>query len=428
MTYVLYHFLNKSFSIANIFRSAPTIKADDQRPVSEPTTSISDRDNDRINLENPTSTDIVKHNKGFVKVIGKLDSYIDPYNKLPFCFLEYEIMTFEEAEKIERSKPKTTLDIVAKMNEYLKQNSHNCLSLFKALIENDQSHIAKFIVSSGLNTRSPYRVLKQEEREAIDQNMFCLEKLVSPHVNVFLVMLVSRKCITANHKEWILSYKTENKDVYQLFEILKRRSFKHFSDFNSCLMETGHKRIVDVLRAGGVVEITNHLKGIESRPDRESIEKGIITQLCGYIYSQHEKTFNEEQNSFIDRLIALLNDYQIKFIACYPTHSISLYFQCETNVSQEWLVEFCESGKLKKDLKALFRTLQPALNSYCNFDLDVCKTNSSKTHSIETTIRYNAGSKHHYNLIVVVILLAGTVRAKGTDLVRFIGTSTNISK
>ena len=373
--------------------SALLINARNQQP--DQTLCIADPDNDEINLDNPAKTDIDKYNKGFVNVLGKLESYIDPFNKLPFRFLEYQIMSFEEVERIERLKPKTTLEMVAKMNEYLKKDSRNCVLLLKALIENDQTHIAKFIVSSGKNTRSLDRVLKEEEKEAIDQNMFYLEKLVSPHVNVFLVMLVARKCITANHKEWIISYETENKDVYQLFEILKRRSFRHFSDFNSCLEGIGHKRIVDVLRTGGVVEITNHLKGIENLSDQDSIEKGIIAQLCGYIDSQHENKLSEEQQSFIDRLVNLLNYHQIKFIACYPTHSIALYFQCETKVSQEWLDNFGENGGLKEELKSLFRTLQPAMKSYSNFDMDVRKTNSSKIHSIDTTIYYNSGNDHH---------------------------------
>ena len=362
----------------------------DNRPP-EPekqTTSIPDQDNDEINLENPTSADIDKYNKGFAKVLGKLEGYIDPFNKLPFCFLEYKIMTFEEAERIDRSKPQTTLEMVAKMNEYLRKDSQNCLPILKALIENDQTHIAKFIVNSGMNNRSPDRVLKKEEKEAIDENMFCLEKLVSPHVNVFLVMLVAQKCITANHKEWILSYKQENKDVYQLFEILKRRSFRHFSDFNRCLEGMGHREIVDVLRAGGIVEITNHLKGIENLSDRETIEKGIIEKLCGYVEDNHSNALNKEQQSFIEKLMALLNDHQIKFIACYPTHSIALYFQCEANVSQEWLNNFCQNGAMRKELKTMFRVLQPELVRFPNFDIDVCMTNSSRIHSIETTVRY----------------------------------------
>ena len=207
-------------------------------------------------------------------MLGRLESYIDPLNKLPFCFLEYEIMTFEEAAIIERSKPKTTLEIVTKMNECLKKDPQNCLLILKALIKNDQTHIAKFIVSSGMNTRSPDRVLKEEEKEAIDGNMFCLEKLVRPRINHFLVLLVELKCITANHKEWIIVWEKKEKDVYYLFEIMKRRSLKHFTDFLSGLQGTGHTIIVDVLEKGGIVEITNHLKGIEHRTDRETIEKG----------------------------------------------------------------------------------------------------------------------------------------------------------
>ena len=384
-----------------LFVSVSAIDAGEQSPVPEQTPCIADPDNDEINLDHPTKTDIDKYNKGFAKVLGKPEGYIDPYNKLPFCFLEYEIMTFEEAERIERSKPQTTLEIVAKMNEYLRKDSQNCLPLLKALIENDQMHIAKFIVNSGMNNRSPDRVLEKEEKEAIDQNMFCLEKLVSPHVNVFLVMLVGRKCITANHKEWIIGYKTENKDVYQLFEILKRRSFKHFSDFNNCLEAIGHKKIADVLRTGGVVEIINHLKGIESRPDRETIEKRIIAQLCGCIDTPNDNTLNEEQKSFIDKLITFLNDHQIKFIACYPTNSIALYFQCGTRVSQQWLVNYCEHGGLRKELRTLFRKLQPELNSVSNFDIDVCKGRTSNIHSIDTMTHYNTntGNGHHYNLM-----------------------------
>ena len=351
---------------------------------------IEDQDDDKMNLDNPTSTEIAKYNKGFEKVRSQLDGYIDPLNKLPFCFVDKEIMTYDEAEKIELSKPET-IRIVAKMNECLKKDPQNCVSILKALIENDQTHIAKFIVSSGMNTRSPDRVLSKEEKKAINQNMFCLEKLVSPHVNVFLVVLCARECITDNHKEWIISYKAQNKDVYQLFEILKRRSFRHFSDFTSCLEEIGHKNIVDVLRAGGVVEITNHLLGIKSRSDREDIEREIIKKLCGYIDSQHKNTLEENQKSFIDRLFALLNKHQIKFIACYPTHSIVLYFQCETTVSQKWLEKFCKNGGLKEEMKTLFRELQPALNSYFNFDIDVSMTNSSEIHSFDTKIFYNSG-------------------------------------
>ena len=351
-----------------------------------------------MNLQNPTDTDIAKYIKGFEKVLCKFKDYIDPLNELPFCFVEHRIMTFKEANEIERLKPNTTREIVAKMNACLKNHPENCLPILKALVENDQTHIAKFIVSSGKNTYSPDRVLTKEERDAIDENMFCLEKLVSTRVNDFLVLLVGVKCITSNHREWIISYKTENKDVYQLFEVIKRRSLRHFNDFNNCLVGTGQNQIVEVLRKGGVVEITNYLEGIDNRTDLDTIEIGIIQKLSGYVFNKNETKLSEEQLFFIDKLIALLNkkENRIKFVGSYRTNSIALYFQCETNDSQEWLFDFCKNDELKLELQTVFRSLQPELNNFPKFDIDVCMTNYSKIHSIFSRCHQSLGKIYHY--------------------------------
>ena len=286
------------------------------------------------------------------------------------------------------------LKLLQKMNECLKKDPKNCLPILKALIENDQTHIAKFIVSSGENVLSSDRVLQKVEREAIDGNMFCLEKLVRPRVNDFLVLLVELKWHHCQPQKLDNCLgKGEKRCLTNCCEILKRRSYRHFTDFLSCLQGTGQTIIVDVLKSGGVVEITNHLKGIEQRSDREIIEKGIIAQLCGYVDNKDENKLNEDQKIFIHKLFSQLNqkENKIKFIGCYTTKSISMYFQCATDVSQEWLENFCGNGGLKKELDSLFRLLQPELNSYCNFDIDVSVTNSSKIHSIDTTINYNSG-------------------------------------
>ena len=232
--------------------------------------------------------------------------------------------------------------------------------------------------------------------------MFCLEKLIRPHINDFLYELVELECITDNHKNWVLETTETNKHVNELFEILKRRSFKHINDFREWLQEAGHEIIVDVLTKGGVVEITIHLKGIEdlSGEDKITIEKGIIEQLCSYADGDKENKLNEEQRSFIDKLIALLNKNKIKFIRGFPTNSIAMYFQCETDVSKDWLVNFCENGGLGRELEDLYRILQPELTRFPSFDLDVTVTNSSPTHSIDTTIRYDSGNKYYYKSII----------------------------
>ena len=70
------------------------------------------------------------------------------------------------------------LTLLRKLMKVWKMIRKTCVAILKALIENDQSHIAKYIVSSGMNTRSPDRVLKKEEKEAIDENMFCFGEVV----------------------------------------------------------------------------------------------------------------------------------------------------------------------------------------------------------------------------------------------------------
>ena len=300
-------------------------------------------------------------------------------------------MTPDEFDVFDCTKPQATRDILKLINKCLKQDSRTCLLILKAMIEDDQTHIAKFVVSSGKNTRFPDRVLTKEEREAIDQNMFCLEKLVRPHVNNYLVLLAGQKCITSHHKDWVINWMKENKDVYQLFEIMKRRSFKHLSIFNRLLIENGHTMIADVLEKGGVAEIASCLRKIKNPSDRENIQRRIVEQLCGYVDNETENILNEEQKMFVDKLVAHLYENQIKFVRCYKfPNSIALIFQCGTDESQDWLIDYCKND----GLKTLYQTLQPELNRFPNFGIDVSLTNSSKIHSMDTKSLYQSGINH----------------------------------
>ena len=299
-------------------------------------------------------------------------------------------MTPDEFDEFDCTKPQASRDLLKKMNACLRQDSLNCLLILKAMIEDDQTHIAKFVVSSGKNTRSPDRVLKKEERDAIDQNMFCLEQLVRPQVNKYLVLLAGRKCITSHHKDWVINWMKENKDVYQLFEIMKRRSFKHLTIFNRLLIENGHTMIADVLERGGVAEITSCLRKIKNSSARENIQRRIVEQLCGYVDNETDNKLNEEQKIFVDKLVAHLYDNQIKFVRCYCTNNIALLFQCETDESQDWLIDYCKND----GLKTLYQTLQPGLNRFPNFGIDVSLTNSSKIHSMDTKSQYQSGINH----------------------------------
>ena len=343
---------------------------------------------EEINLENPSPADIAKYSKGFENVKNELNDYIDLLNDLPYKLEKHGILTDDEADNFDITKRNATREIVKKLDKCLKNNSEKCLPILKALRDDDQIHIAKYIVSSGMNTGSPDRVLTKEEWETIDQNMFCLEKLVRVHVGEYLHRLVQLRCIAKKHKEFIQKPSIESEGVYHLFDILKKRSFTHLTIFKRFLREIGHSKIIDVLEKGGVIEITSHLRGITNLSVEGNIERGIIEQLCGYLDEDTENKLNEEHKSVIRELITLLNKHRTQFIACYPTNSISLYFQCETKKSQEWLVDSC-----KHELKTLYQRLQPELNRFPNFNIDVNMTNSSKIlrHSIVTESHFNSG-------------------------------------
>ena len=70
-------------------------------------------------------------------------------------------------------------------------------------------------------------------------------------------------------------------------------------------------------------------------------------------------------------------------LAVFRTNSIAMYFQCETNDSQKWLIDFCRHDELKMEFKTLYQKLQPELKSFPNFDIDVSMTNYSNVQSID---------------------------------------------
>ena len=377
----------------NFFCSAST----DINPGSQQTSCIADKHSDEIDLDDPKLK--VKFKLGFEDVRGKLHKYIDPLNQLALGLANLKIMNIDEAMKLERLKPNTTLELVEKMKECLDKDSQNCQLILKELMENDQTHIVKFIVNSGKNIHSPDRVLMKEQN-VIEQNMFCLKILMSrvtPFYN-FLDRLVDKKCITSNHRDWIKGRGEELEEAYQLFQIMKRRSLKDFSKFINLLLTWGHKKIINVLKNGGVKEIEIHLEGV-AKFDMKNIERGILEKFTGYVNTEAEK-LNEEEKSFIDRFMTLLkeDDQGIMFLDSLCTNSISMYFQCDTISSQERFVNFCDNGDMKKELKTLYQELQPTLNDYSNYDIQVRITNSSEIHSIETTFINISGSQHNYIL------------------------------
>ena len=64
-----------------------------------------------------------------------------------------------------------------------------CMQFIDSLVENEQEHIAKFILTSGTNSDKD-RVLKKEEICVINNNMFGLVYLIDPNRMHFLYRLL----------------------------------------------------------------------------------------------------------------------------------------------------------------------------------------------------------------------------------------------
>ena len=97
----------------------------------------------------------------------------------------------------------------------------------EALRQDEQDHIAKFIVTAGCETKSDERLLPRELRGIIDDNMFCLEKLIDTEKRDLLHQLVQEKCITSRHRDRVIKSKPEDR-AYELLIILKRRRYKDY--------------------------------------------------------------------------------------------------------------------------------------------------------------------------------------------------------
>ena len=308
---------------------------------------------DNIDPENcPTSVII----KGFRIVQSKghdLEDYIDPESGLLDRLCSHRIIGNSEINLLKKIAP-----YQLRNGELLRRIEINMDSIskqfIKALCEDEQDHIAKFIVTAGCETDSDERLLPRELRKGTDDNMFCLEKLIDTEKRDLLHHLVRAKCITARHRDRVIHSKPEDK-AYELLIILQRRRYKDFFNFIECLRKTMQRNIVKILENGGVTEIK--IKLLQERGDKMNIEAELINKLTGYVDDDNESELSGEQRKLINELLAELEKEGIYFIGTvsYNTTSnrgFSMFFQSDRD---DTIPVF--KGSLKDSLEKLFRFL-----------------------------------------------------------------------
>ena len=308
-----------------------------------------------------TNTEIQSCVSGFRKVLSSLSLYLDPeYGLLP-CLKFKGIITDVEYRLLEdfKSDPsKTYIDLNYELLlKYIDPNIESCcLKFFEALKENDQQHIVLYIKSGGEVADYEDRVLNRDEIAMIDDNIFCLVKLIDPFRSQFLYKLVSKQCITYPQQEKIKQIPDIVRKGEELLKIMKRRTYKDFRNFKMCLHDTMQHKLVDILEKGGIVTVRVKL---QKREDRKVIESKLIKLVTGYVDETDEidKTLTPEQVEFIKELLKELEEFDIQLIGNSAWRSIAVFFKCKTEHSFVVFERLYTSGQLKVILERLFRCL-----------------------------------------------------------------------
>ena len=305
-------------------------------------------------LENRTQSET--YVQEFQKIRKLLVKYMDPENGLLMCLIANGIMNDEDYRRLNMDKT------YEEMNDYLivnfiapKIETHG-KEFLEALIDNEQDHIAKFIMNCGINLDSEDRVLNDSELNLINNNMFCLVNLISPYRMDFLYRLVVKRGITDRQKGRVEKSPEIHKKIDELLTIMKRRRLRDFQNFKICLHDTMQNRIVDIMERGGVVTVRIKLN---ARENKKIIESELIKLVTVYMDEEHEidKTLTQEQVAVIKDLLKELEKLDVHLIGNSAWHSIAMFFMCESKKSFETFVELVESGRLTEILERVFRCL-----------------------------------------------------------------------
>ena len=285
-----------------------------------------------------------------------LENSIDSENGLLDRLGDHGIIDNDEINRLEGIKENRSRN--SNILRKLKGNINSVsVQFIKALCDDKQDHIGKFIVTSGCETDSDERLLPRELREVIDDNMFCLEKLIDTEKRDLLHQLVRSKCITSRHRDRVIRSKPEIK-AYELLIIIQRRRYRDFRKF----MECQKKNIVDILEKGGVTEIKIQFQGEQG--NNRKLVADLIKKLRGYVGEDDESDLDGNQKRMIIEFLAELAENGICFIGIRPETTSSdsdlcMFLQGEKEDSFQVLKEGCESGVLKVKLEALIRSLIP---------------------------------------------------------------------
>ena len=93
------------------------------------------------------------------------------------------------------------------------------------------------------------RCLRNLERIKIDHNMPCLVNLLDLHKSDFLCHLKEHGCITDKQLKKINRSIVRQRQVQELLEIIKKKSFAVYKKFIHCLNENHQEKMAEILES-----------------------------------------------------------------------------------------------------------------------------------------------------------------------------------
>ena len=244
-------------------------------------------------MANCRSSDIIKGFEAANKV--DLEDCIDSDNGLLDRLGDRDIISNDEINRLDEIKEYRSRNrkILRKLKENINSSSKEFI---KALCDDEQDHIAKFIVTAGCETNSDERLLPRELRKVINDNMFCLEWLIDTEKLELLHHLVRAGCITYRHRDRVIKSEPHYK-AYELLIIIQRRRYRDFLKFLKCQ----EKGVANILEKGGVTEIKIQIR--EEQGNKRKIVAEMMKQMRGYVDAGDEHNLDGDRKKWSSNIL-----------------------------------------------------------------------------------------------------------------------------
>ena len=359
--------------VANQFQlKLPRMKKSSRHSLEESHQGPSDRTDFETSVDDERSVSRAKHKfmSGYKQVVDSLVEYLDSNDSFLTRLKQRGLLCDQEYEQLSAIPMSDSNYCVARnkklLTEYLSQRiEHYCMEFIEALKDNDQEHIVNLIMNAGEHLD---RVLSKEEIQTIDDNMSCLVNLIDLYKTGFLDLLVAAKCITGEHRDLIELCENKQKRNLALLTIMKRKGYRHYSNFKlglsqtkqdciRCILTGGQTFVVRAIAESNFADLVkNNLTGNVELVETATMEPRKVEELksSGIEWSGSHCDDSNDECVIVSYLLCTTHPSIVTLRQMYETGKL-----CE-------IVENIYCSKLGMPQSKLIKTLKLDLTGFCS--------------------------------------------------------------